>query len=128
VSVVRQHGLAFVSSAFFTGVTGAVYAHYIGAVAVDIFSFGYVSLLLSMVWLGGVGTIYGPILGAMLLTIGSELLAGLGPWRFVIVAFLTVLSLRFLPQGIWGTVLDVRRRMYGQPSPAGVTEGREIRP
>jgi branched-chain amino acid transport system permease protein len=125
VSVVRQHGLAFVLSAFFTGVTGAVYAHYIGAVAVDIFGFGYVSLLLSMVWLGGVGTIYGPILGATLLTIASEFLAGLGPWRFVLVAFLTVVCLRFLPQGIWGTLLDVRRRIHGSRSPAGVTEKRE---
>jgi branched-chain amino acid transport system permease protein len=119
VSVVRQHALAFILSAIFTGITGAVYAHYIGAVAVDIFGFGYVSLLLSMVWLGGVGTIYGPIVGAMLLTIGSELLAGLGPWRFVLVALLTVVSLRFLPKGIWGTLLELRRRIRGLGEPAG---------
>lgn len=110
ISVVRQHGLAFILSAVFTGATGAVYAHYIGAVAVDIFSFGYVSLLLSMVWLGGVGTIYGPIVGAILLTVGNEVLAGLGPWRFVLVAVLTVATLRFLPGGIWGTLKSIRGR------------------
>jgi branched-chain amino acid transport system permease protein len=103
VSVVRQHGLAFALSGVFTGITGAVYAHYIGAVAVDLFGFGYVAFLLSVVWLGGVGTIYGPIVGAVVLTIGSELFASYGPWRFIIVSVLTVVILRFLPDGIWGT-------------------------
>jgi branched-chain amino acid transport system permease protein len=103
VSVARQHGLAFALSGIFTGITGAVYAHYIGAVAVDLFGFGYVAFLLSVVWLGGVGTIYGPIVGAVVLTVASEALAGLGPWRFVILSVLTVLTLRFLPEGIWGT-------------------------
>jgi branched-chain amino acid transport system permease protein len=103
VSVAQQHGLAFALSAVFTGITGAVYAHYIGAVAVDLFGFGYVAFLLSVVWLGGVGTIYGPIVGALVLTLGSELLATLGPWRFVILSVLTVAILRFLPEGIWGT-------------------------
>jgi branched-chain amino acid transport system permease protein len=119
VSVARQHGLAFALSGIFTGITGAVYAHYIGAVAVDLFGFGYVAFLLSVVWLGGVGTIYGPIVGAVVLTVASEALAGFGPWRFVILSILTVLTLRFLPEGIWGTArrwIDERAARRG-PSP-----------
>ena len=109
VSVVRQQALAFAASAVFTGMTGAVYAHYIGAISVGLFGFSYASLLLSMVWLGGVGTIFGPILGSMVLTVVSELLAQYGPWRFMLIAVLIVLTLRYLPSGLWGTASSLFR-------------------
>jgi branched-chain amino acid transport system permease protein len=110
VSVVRQHGLVFLLSSIFTGATGAVYAHYIGAVNLDLFGFEYVALLLSMVWLGGVGTIYGPILGAVAVTFSGEALATLGPWRIILISVLTVVTLRFLPDGLWGTASRLLRR------------------
>jgi ABC-type branched-subunit amino acid transport system permease subunit len=54
-----------------------------------------------MVLVGGAGTIYGPIVAAIVLTVGTEELAALGNLRYMIVAVLIVLTLRFLPGGIW---------------------------
>jgi branched-chain amino acid transport system permease protein len=55
-----------------------------------------------MVLIGGVATTYGAILAGILLTFVSELMAPLGPVRFMLVSVLIVLTMRFLPQGIWG--------------------------
>jgi ABC-type branched-subunit amino acid transport system permease subunit len=63
-----------------------------------------------MVLVGGAGTIYGPVLAAFLLTVGSEQLAGLGNLRHMIVSVLIVLTLRFLPGGLWSLW-----RTYGPP-------------
>ena len=100
ISGFRQRLMAFMMSAVFTGLAGAVFGHFIGVVSPELLSFTYVSLLLSMILLGGIGTIYGPILGAVIMTFISEPLAQLGYWRFVIIGALIVLVLRFLPGGI----------------------------
>jgi ABC-type branched-subunit amino acid transport system permease subunit len=73
-----------------------------------------------MTLLGGTSTIFGPILAAFILTIVTEQLAGLGVVRFMIVAVLIVLTLRFLPGGIWSlgeTLLDRRRARAGSTLP-----------
>jgi len=97
----RQRVLAIVISSIPTSLAGCLYAHYLIVASPDVFSFSLTTLLLSMVLVGGAGTIYGPILAAFLLTVGTEELAGLGNLRYMIVAVLIVLTLRFLPGGVW---------------------------
>ena len=101
ISATRQRVLAMIASSLFTGAAGAVYAHYLIVASPDIFSFSLTTLILSMTLLGGTSTIFGPILGAILLTVVTEQLASFGVIRFMIIAVLIVLTLRFLPGGIW---------------------------
>ena len=105
VPLTRQRLLTFAASAVFTGITGAVYALYLGVVSADLFGFGYTTTLLSMVVVGGSATTYGPILGAFILAFATEFMTSLGPWRHMITAVLIVLVLRFYPEGLYGGLM-----------------------
>jgi branched-chain amino acid transport system permease protein len=100
IPAVRQRVLAIVASSVFTSLAGGVYAHYLIVAAPDVFSFSLTTLLLSMVLVGGAASIYGPVIAAVVLTVGAEQLAALGVVRYMIIAVLIVLTLRFLPGGI----------------------------
>lgn len=89
------------ASALFTGTAGGFYAIYLGVVSPDVFSFTITSTVLGMLLLGGLSTLYGPILAAFIITFGSEALVSLGVIRFLIIAGLTILVLRLLPGGLY---------------------------
>jgi branched-chain amino acid transport system permease protein len=97
----RQRVLAMIASSIPTSLAGCLYAHYLIVASPDVFSFSLTTLLLTMVLVGGAGTIYGPIVAAFVLTVGTEKLSGLGNVRYMVVAVLIVLTLRFLPGGLW---------------------------
>jgi branched-chain amino acid transport system permease protein len=97
----RQRVLAIVASSVPTSLAGCIYAHYLTVASPDIFSFSLTTLLLSMVLVGGAGTTYGPIAAAIILTVGTEEMNGLGDARYMIIAALIVVTLKFLPGGLW---------------------------
>jgi branched-chain amino acid transport system permease protein len=101
IPATRQRVLAIVASSIFTSVAGSIYAHYLIVASPDVFSFSLNTFLLSIVLVGGAATTYGPIVAAFVLTVVSEELAGLGVVRFMVIATLIVLTLRFLPGGLW---------------------------
>jgi branched-chain amino acid transport system permease protein len=100
VPLSRQRLLTFIASSVLTGMTGAVYAFYLGVVSPELFGFGYTATLLSMILLGGIGTIYGALLGSVVLTFVSEFLVSLGPWRYLIVSTIIVLVMLYFPEGM----------------------------
>ena len=102
VSLSRQRLLTLCASAAFTGVAGAFYAAYQRNASVDVFGASLSTLILSMVLLGGSSTIYGPILAAFVLTVASELMADLGPWRLIVTALLIVVVMLAYPTGLAG--------------------------
>jgi branched-chain amino acid transport system permease protein len=92
-----------VASAFFAGLAGGLYAIYLRVASPEIFGFSTMSLVLSMVLVGGTASIYGPVFGALVLTFVSEGLAnvdGLAEGRFMLVAAAMVAVLLFLPKGL----------------------------
>lgn len=103
VSVARQRVMALVASAIFPGVAGGFFAIYLRVAAPEVLSFSTLSLALSMVLIGGTGTIIGPIIAAIVLTFATEALAGVRGMeeaRFIIVAIGMILVLRFAPGGL----------------------------
>jgi branched-chain amino acid transport system permease protein len=100
IPAIRQRVLAIVASSIFTSLAGSLYAHYLIVAAPDVFSFSLTTLLLSMVLVGGATSIYGPAVAAIVLTVGTEKLADLGVVRYMVIAVLIVLTLRFLPGGL----------------------------
>ena len=122
IPLARQRLLAFLLSSIFPGLAGAVYAHFLIVASPDIFGFSLVTLLLSMLLVGGVATIYGPVIVGVLMTFVSELMASSawmsdvfgisrGPVRFMFVAVLIVLTMRFFPQGVWGLINQFSARL-----------------
>jgi branched-chain amino acid transport system permease protein len=103
---------AFVVSAFFAGVAGSLYAHYTGFVSPDLFYFTYTTTMLIMVFLGGKGTIVGPVVGAVLFTILPEALRVAADFRLMIFSGILLVLVVFAPEGLAGLFnrLTGRRR------------------
>jgi branched-chain amino acid transport system permease protein len=102
VRSMRHKVLAFVVSAFFCGLAGAFYAHMINYIDPNTFSFDTSIVILSIVILGGMGTMAGPFLGALLLISFPELLRFMAEYRFVVYGMILVVMMRFRPQGFLG--------------------------
>jgi branched-chain amino acid transport system permease protein len=109
ISPVRFKLLAFVIGTGIAGLGGALYAHYIRFVSATDFSFPLSVLLLSMVVLGGMGTLWGPVLGALILGALPEVFRPLVNYRFLFYMVLLLLSIRFQPEGLLGEGSLVRR-------------------
>lgn len=93
---------AFLISAFFTGVAGGLFAHLLQFINPRSFSILKSTDMLVMVYLGGIGSLTGSLLGAAIFTILLELLRPLGLWRWVVGPLLLVLLMIFRPRGIMG--------------------------
>jgi branched-chain amino acid transport system permease protein len=94
--------LAFGVSAFIAGLAGAVFASKQTIITPDSFDFVLSVLLLAMVVLGGMGSIWGAALGALVLGVLPELLRGFAVYRMLIFGLLMILMMIFRPQGILG--------------------------
>ncbi len=93
---------AFLISAFFTGVAGGLFAHLLQFINPRSFSILKSTDMLVMVYLGGIGSLTGSLLGATIFTLLLELLRPLGLWRWVVGPLLLVLLMIFRPRGIMG--------------------------
>ena len=95
--------LAFAYSAFFAGVAGGMYAHYIGILGAKNFAFNKSIDILVIVVLGGLGSFTGSAIGAIVLTILPEMLRGFNDYRMFIYAVMLILMMMFRPSGLLGT-------------------------
>jgi branched-chain amino acid transport system permease protein len=91
---------ALVISAAFAGVGGAMYAHYQLQVSPQLFAVVTSITIITMVYVGGMASIYGPVGGAILLVLLTELLRQFGEWRLMIYSCTLILILFFLPNGL----------------------------
>ena len=94
--------MAFVISSFFAGVAGALFAQQIQFINPSSFDILKSTDILVMVYLGGVASISGSLMGAGIFTILIQLLQPLGVWRMVMMPLLLVLLMIFRPRGIMG--------------------------
>lgn len=102
INTSRYKIISFVISAFITGIAGGFYSVVNGYIEPTNFVFNTSILILSVVIVGGLGTIRGMIFGAALLQLFPEVFRGLNEWRFVVYGLLLVLMMRFRPQGALG--------------------------
>ncbi len=102
VSVARTKIYAFTISAALAGGAGSLYAHYLQSLFPDTFAFVESIVILSMVVFGGVGTLRGPILGAMILKAAPEALRFVQDYRFAIYGGLLIFMMMFQPMGLIG--------------------------
>ena len=87
--------LAFVISAFFAGIAGGLYAHYLGILEPKIFGFDKSIEILVMVVIGGMGSLPGAIFGASIITILPEMLKGISNLRTLIYAIALIFIMLF---------------------------------
>ena len=94
--------LAFVLAAFFAGIAGGLYAHHIGVLDPSKFDLNYSVEILSMVVLGGMGSITGSVVAAIVLTLLPELLRGFSEYRMLIYSIILICVMLFKPSGLLG--------------------------
>ena len=102
IRTARYKILAFVLSAVVTGLAGGFYATLVSYIDHNSFNFDISILILSIVILGGMGTVRGMYLGAIILIVFPEVARPLMEWRFVVYGLVLILMMRFRPQGVLG--------------------------
>ncbi|MBC8101219.1 MAG: branched-chain amino acid ABC transporter permease [Cytophagales bacterium] len=124
VNTTRVKVNAFVLGAFFAGVAGALYAHFEQSVSPTSFGFVRSFDFVTMVVLGGLGSITGSVLAAVVLTALPEILrsslgAEFNQYRLVAYALLLILLMLVRPQGIFGRGELRLDRLFGRKGGGG---------
>ena len=102
VDTTKYKVLAFTIGAAFAGVAGGLFSHYFYIAHPASFTFMKSFDILTMVVLGGMGSITGSITAAILLTFISAALASYPEWRMVIYSLLLIVLMIYRPQGLFG--------------------------
>ena len=104
VDVARYKVTIFVLSAFFASIMGSLTAHYVGFVTPDTAEFSHSIELVTMVVVGGMASVYGSVIGAVLLTALPQALTTFEGWETVAFGAILMLSMIFLPKGLVPTL------------------------
>lgn len=107
INTSRYKLTVFMISAFLAGFSGSLYAHYIRLISPEMLALSETFSVLTMVMVGGLGTLFGPVLGAVLLTFLSEGLRFFEDMvkidiRFIIYGALLMLTILFMRNGLVG--------------------------
>jgi branched-chain amino acid transport system permease protein len=91
----------FAMSAFLAGLAGAVYAHYILVLTpTSVLGITLMVHIIAITLIGGIATLQGPLVGALVLTVSSETLRMAGDHRMLMVGLLIIVVILFLPGGL----------------------------
>ena len=104
VNIVRYKVSIFVLSAVFASLMGSITAHYIGFVTPNFADFFHSIELVTMVVVGGMASVFGSIVGAVLLTALPQALATFEGWETVVFGAVLMLCMIFLPKGLVPTL------------------------
>ncbi len=118
ISPVRFKLLAFVAGTAMAGLGGALYAHYMRFISASDFSFPVSITLLSMLVLGGMGKLWAPLLGAVILGALPEIFRPLVEYRILFYTAILLLMIRFQPSGLLGDE-SLARKVLAKVVPGG---------
>lgn len=114
----KFHIIAFVITAFFTGLSGAVYTTHFRFAGPSLFELPTLILILSMVIVGGLRSTWGPVFGAMAIMLLMEFAKSMGDIRDAVVGVVLVLFVVLMPTGIAGKGLSLLAAVTGVFSPS----------
>jgi branched-chain amino acid transport system permease protein len=121
VRVYRAKVLAFVIAAVTCGLAGAMVAQQNQYINSDFITFHLSIFILLLVLFGGAGSLYGPLVGAVLLTLADALLARWPAVQHFVYGALLLFALYVMPGGVMGVVDATWRRLRPRPAPADDT-------
>jgi branched-chain amino acid transport system permease protein len=108
---------ALAVSAALAGLAGSLYSHLLTFISPDVFTFDLTAQLLTMVVVGGAGTVLGPVLGAAVITLLPEVLRVSEVYYQLIFGAGIVLMILFFPMGLGGWFRNRLGRIFGKASP-----------
>jgi branched-chain amino acid transport system permease protein len=116
VKIVWWKTYAFTLSAALSGLAGALYAHFAQFVSPELGLISQTGIIISMVVIGGLGTLVGPIGAAFLVYVASEFLRDFGGYQLIVFALLVIIFGRFFREGLWGLLLLALGGKRSQPA------------
>ncbi len=108
--VTRAKVEVFIISACMASVAGSLYASYFRYLSPDQVGSAESLQLITMLVIGGMGTLFGPLIGVGLLTYLPLASQSFANYSVLVTGVLLVVFLRYLPAGIWGGILEVTSR------------------
>jgi len=117
INTTKYKFLSFAISGLFAGLAGAFQAHLLMSISPFVFNSSYSLSAMLYAALGGIGTIFGSVGGAYIMSILNESLRSVAEFRLLIYAIVMVLVFRFLPEGLFrriGVRFKFRLGVWGE--------------
>jgi branched-chain amino acid transport system permease protein len=111
VSPLRYRMLAFALSGFLAGVAGGLYVSFNQSIAPTVMGLTAMSIDVTMLVIGGLGTLFGPIIGTTIVSIVETLLVSYPGIEFTVVGAVLLVIVIFVPGGVVGLASRVRDRL-----------------
>jgi branched-chain amino acid transport system permease protein len=109
IDLSRYKTLSFALSAFYAGIAGGLYCQLLKYLSPDPFGLFESIQYLTMIVLGGMGSIIGSLVGASLLSILPEILREFKDYQELIFSVLLIVFILFMPKGIYGMIRSLQR-------------------
>lgn len=109
VNIPRYKLIAFVIAALYASAAGSLFAHFVGFISPEVFGVTMVVQSFTMLYLGGIGTMWGPMIGAILVSILPEALRGLKEMQDIAYTAILIFILIFAPRGLAGLSILFKR-------------------
>lgn len=110
IDVARYKLMAFVVAALYASAAGSLFAHFVGFISPEVFGTTMVVQSFTMLYLGGIGTVVGPIIGAVIVSLLPELLRGFKELQDIVYLVLLLGILIYAPAGLAGLL----RRLFNR--------------
>jgi branched-chain amino acid transport system permease protein len=117
IAVVQYKLIAFALSCALCGFAGAMYGSFSQLVSPEMGFLQQTGIVISMVVIGGIGSLTGPVIGAIIVYLGSEWLREVGNIQMIVFALIVILFARFFRTGLWGLFLKLLNRNRSKETP-----------
>jgi branched-chain amino acid transport system permease protein len=111
IDVSRYKLISFMIAALYGSAAGSLFAHFVGFISPEVFGTSMVVQSFTMLYLGGIGTVAGPIVGAVTVSLLPELLRSFKELQDVVYIVLLLVILIYAPKGIAGYL----KRLFESP-------------
>lgn len=122
INLARTKLLSFLISVLYAGLSGALYAGFVRFLSPDLASELHTFEMTMYMLVGGLGTVLGPLLGALAVPWATQYMQALADYRFVVFGPLLILIVIFLPNGIVGSYLAWKARRAARAADGAATE------
>lgn len=115
IRISRYKLAAFVIAALYASAAGSLFAHVVGFISPEVFGAQMVIVTFTMLYVGGVGTVLGPAIGAVIASLLPEIVRSTGRFQDIAYALVLILLLIYVPKGL-SALFGI-----GRPRPAKTT-------
>lgn len=102
IDVARYKLIAFVIAAVYAALAGSLFVHFVGFVSPEVYGLHMVILGFTMLYVGGIGTVYGPLIGALIISLLPETFRGFKDYQDMAYGAALILLLIYAPKGLAG--------------------------